>query len=215
MSLNSVEQKERRALSKAVARELRNQTKGSKWRASQGWLFREDNGWFIEVRPYIWVVERRSTLELRFKPMRIDPVFWQIVLTEENNRQPLSFRLHGAWTVSTPETRRVDVDEGRLSPAEIASRFLEIASSEFELSRPDWTLERFLGRIQAFRETVNPKAYLPAVICSLVLLDRLDEARAACLMARASDECGGFQVGPKSFVDLALEWLERSPRTVH
>lgn len=39
------------------------------------------------------------------------------------------------------------------------------------------------------------------------LLGRYADARGICVAAKKQHEIGGFQVGPRSFVDLALEWL--------
>ena len=88
MPIDIQEQKNRRTLNKLVVAEIRARAKAAGWKTSQGWLFREHHGWFIDARPAVWVMERRSTLELRCKPMNIDPVFWEIVETQENNAQP-------------------------------------------------------------------------------------------------------------------------------
>jgi hypothetical protein len=97
MPLSKVEQKSQ-ILAKSVAVELRSRAKAAGWKVSQGYLFREDGGWFVDAQPKVWIREQKWTLELSAKPMSIDPVFWEIVTTQDNNKRPLSFRLFGAWT---------------------------------------------------------------------------------------------------------------------
>jgi len=185
MPLNNSEQKTRRALSKSVAAELRSQAKEAGWKVSQGWLFRDDNGWFVDARPNVWVMERKSTVELRAKPMSIDPIFWEIVGTKDNNKLPLSFRVFGAWTVSTPALTEVEVDEEALDAAGLADLMVQIARCELERSRLDRSLERFLSKVQEHHSRVPSRPHLPAVVCALALLDQREEARAACIAGSA------------------------------
>ena len=175
-------------------------------------LFREDGDWFVDARPNVWVAEQKWTLDLFAKPMSIDPVFWDIVATKDNNKQPLSFRLFGAWTVTTPPISQVEVAENSLDAASLSDTIVQVAQREFERSKLCRSLEGFLSNLQK-HGTDNP--YLPAVVCALVLLDRREDARKVCTIARERNKTGGFLVGSRTFVDLALEWLDETEPTRH
>jgi hypothetical protein len=215
MDLSRAEQKSRRALAKSVATELRSRAKGTDWKVSQGWLFREDASWFVDVRASVWAARRKSTLQLFSKPMGIDPIFWDIVATPDNIHQPLSFRLFGAWTVSTPSLSEVEVEEVGLDAPALADTILQVAQREFELSREGRSLEGLLARVREHPAHVRVGGYLPAMVCGLVLLGRREEAREACIAARERRESGGFSVGSRTFVDLALEWLVKTEPVRH
>jgi hypothetical protein len=215
MSLNKTEQKSRRTLAKTVAAELRSRAKSAGWKISRGWLFREDDGWFVDARPHAWVEELKSTLNLFSKPMSIDPVFWEIVDTPDNNKLPLSFRLFGAWTVSTPALSEVEVEERSLDVASLSDTIIHAAQRAFERSRVGRSLEGFVTKLREHHGGISTHPYLPAIVCTLALLDRREEARSACISARERRKSGGFQVGSRTFVDLALEWLTKTRLARH
>lgn len=81
MPLDKAQQKLRKELGKAVAAELKKRSRDCGWKISQGWLFRQQDGWFVDARPSVWVMDSRTTLELFAKPMSIDPIFWDIANT--------------------------------------------------------------------------------------------------------------------------------------
>jgi hypothetical protein len=85
------EQKARRSLWKKVANQLRQQARGTGWKVSQGWLFRDDQSWFVEARGSLCLQERKTTLALHLKPMAIDPVLWSIVQTPDQYRDAAFF----------------------------------------------------------------------------------------------------------------------------
>jgi hypothetical protein len=212
MPLSKAEQKSRRILAKSVAAELRSRAKAAGWRVSQGLLFREEAGWFVDARPNVWVTEQKWTLDLFAKPMSIDPVFWEIVATKDNNQQPLSFRLFGAWTVSTPPISQLEVAENSLDAASLADTIVQVAQREFEHWKLGRSFDGFLSNVQK-QGADNP--YLPAVVCALALLDRREDARQVCIAARERSQTGGFLVGSRTFFDLALEWLDKTEPTRH
>ena len=212
MPLSKAEQKSRQILAKSVAVGLRSRAKAAGWKVSQGCLFREDGGWFVDAQPKVWVMEQKWTLQLSAKPMSIDPVFWEIVATKDNNKRPLSFRLFGAWTVRTPPISQVEVADNSLDAPSLSDAIVRVAQREFDRSKLGRGLEGFLSKLQK-HDPDNP--YLAAVVCTLALLDRREEARKVCITARERNETGGFLVGARTFVDLALEWFDKTEPTRH
>jgi hypothetical protein len=198
-----------------MVKEVRARAKGTCWKCTQGWLFCDDAGWFVEARHTMWITEKKSTFQLYCKPMGVDPVFWAMVDAEENLRQPLSFRMLGAWTVTTPALHERELVEPSETPREIAEAILEAAASELQRARIYRSGEDFLRRVQERHDALPTCPYLPALTCSMVLLDRREDARQLCLAARERHHGGGFLANSKTFVDLALEWLDRTQPLRH
>lgn len=201
-------QKGRRALGVAVAAALKQTARADGWRISKGWLFKERDGWFLEVRSYPWIVEDRTTAEFRAKPMALDPVFWQIVQTPENINQPLSFRLFGAWTCRGPAWSETSISEDD-GADDIAFRILDWASAQIKDPPLPFETNALIKFITDRPERRGFEGgWLAEVITLLMLAGRSDEARSLCMTAINSGESGGYTVGSKSFPQLALDWIE-------
>ncbi|HEY5072634.1 MAG TPA: hypothetical protein VII63_11460 [Caulobacteraceae bacterium] len=91
------QQMDRRMLDKSVAMQIKGFARDTGWRVSQGWLFREQDGWFFEV----WTIVARNSphtiAKFISKPMEIDPIFWDIVGLPENKKT--ASVLSDAWGV--------------------------------------------------------------------------------------------------------------------
>jgi hypothetical protein len=147
--------------------------------------------------------------------MSIDPVFWEIVKTPENNHQPLSSRVFGAWTVSVPAFSEVEMDEGALDAATLAAAMVQVGTREFERATVSLSLEGFQSHIAAAHARSPTRAYLAALVCALVLLDRGEEARVVCSAGGERRDAGGLQLGSQTFPELALAWLAKTEPTRH
>jgi hypothetical protein len=207
--LTSSEVRARKVLAKEVARELRSRVKGTGWKTADGWLFRQDEEWFVEARCGVWVGQVRCSIDMHMKPMALDPVFWEIVDTANNVNEPLSLRMRGAWTCGTPAWSETVVDENELDAAGIASAFVSLASSELARSREQRGLKGFAQRIEERSRGREQQPYLATLVCTSILLGDLAAAKETCVRAQEAGLSGGFQVGSNSFVGLALHWLAR------
>jgi hypothetical protein len=212
---NKQEERLRRVLSKEVSARLRPRASASGWRQSQGWLFRQDGAWFVEARGTVSVGQKRTTVSVHVKPMGIDPIFWDIVGTPDNIHQPLSFRMFGAWTCSTPPWSESEIDESGLDPGGIAASILATASIQLGASRAHRSLSEFLAFLHEHSHGPGARPYLASVVCAHVLAGDLLSARHECIAARDRNLSDGFQVGRKRFADMAIEWLEAHPPAGH
>jgi len=207
------EKKARKVLTKDVAAELRRRAKDTGWKTSQGWLFRDDHGWFVDAWCIVEAAQRKTTVTVHLKPMGIDPVFWDIVLLPENRNQPLSFRLWGAWTISTPDRSERHIDDMGLDASALADSILSIASQELVRTRESRSLETFIEF--ARRQRRGALSYLTAIVCAHIMRGDHDAAMSELLVAREARDTGGYLVGSESFVDLGVEWLRANAPTRH
>jgi hypothetical protein len=210
--------RDRRLLGKALFASLKQQARPNGWRYRDGFLFRELNGWYVDVRNVVWPYEPKTTAELHLKPMAIDPLFWQIVGIPEGQKQPLSFRSFGAWTCHAPKWSEISVDESHSSPGVMASAIFGWAEYQIADIDRSLNLETFI-RLLEERSADN----FASLICALVLADDIDRATSLCRAAALNQESGGYNtisIGEagasfKTFADSALEWLNERSTTAH
>lgn len=208
--LDRSEMRLRKALRANFANEVKRASKGSDWRCAGGAIFRDISGWYVCVSGGPWAAEARTTVELSAKPMLLDPIFWQIVQAEENVKQPLSFRYHGAWTCPAPVWRFGDLAEpaGNGAAAQLANSMIDWASEQLNLIEPQLELQEFLRRAKEATERAPRTSQLATVICTLVLLNRKEDARELCHEALRNGNEAGFTVGRNTFPQLAIAWLD-------
>jgi hypothetical protein len=216
LEIGREETRQRRALNKAFLQAIKNRAKGSAWRVSKGVVFRDFDGWFIAAPSAVWLGKRRTQIELKFKPMTLDPIFWEIVEAETNVEMPLSFRYWGAWTCSIPALVEHELDERGAHPTTMAHEAIDWLDAQVEQFK-SWTTEKFLDFL---REHPRTNSYLATVVTTMFLLGDFATAETLCKEAIKSGDRGGFSVGresgpSRSFPELALAWLERKRRSTH
>jgi len=210
------ETKQRRALNKEFVQAIRKRAKGTAWRVSKGVLFRDFDGWFISAPSGVWLGRRKTQIELRCKPMRLDPVFWEIVETEANAGMPLSFRYWGAWTCGIPALVEHELDERSADPAKMACEAFDWLDDQIKQFK-SWTTEHFLHFL---RQHPRTNSYLATVVTTMFLLGDFDTAETLCNDAIKRGDAGGFSVfrqsaPSQSFPELALAWLGRKRGSIH
>lgn len=206
-----------RARTKAFDVAFRSAGKGSGWRSSGGYLFRQEGEWFASA--YAVPEWRRGCdLYLEIKPMGLDPILWDIMRQREMATQPLSFRVRGAFSLrlsSRPVMVGEDVEDIDMLAAvasAAANAWLERAVREASI---DGMLAELLDE--------EPDAQLRAsAICLAILKGDLDHASRLCQKDPADAGhmrlvLGGYHlVEPsgesRSFPDLAREWLVHQRR---
>ena len=207
---------QRRELRKAFRAAVKRQAKGTSWSVVQDALLRNFDGWFLSAPANVWLMKRRTRVELSCKPMALDPLFWEVVQAEANAELPLSFRYTGAWICRTPLVAEYDIDERSWDPdvfAADARDWLDGQVGQFK----SWNLERFLQQLQQ-----HPKAssYRATIITTLFLLQDYAAGEALCNEAIAQGDPCGFSVShesepSQSFPELALAWLARTRSAFH
>jgi hypothetical protein len=128
---------------------------------------------------------------------------------------PLSFRLFGGWTCSTPAWSETEIDENDLDADGIAESIISWSTQELTRTRARRRLEDFVDFIKGHHRGLASPRHLATLICAYVLREDRESALAECLAASKANDIGGFLVGSKSFVDLATEWLEMNKPARH
>jgi hypothetical protein len=210
----------RRNLQRALPNAVKAVAKKSGWRTAQGVLFREVEGWFIEVHAVPWIAEAKTPAELHCKPMGLDPLFWSIVGLDENINQPLSFRAFGAFTCRTPAIRQIDIPEGGESAEHVAEELLRWADEQLQSLQNALSISAFVEFIRTHPHQIERQSHLAALVTGLLLQGKVEEALSICNETRSETPlAGGFLFaasdGTKTFLDLAVEWITNARRTVN
>ncbi len=197
----------RRVLSRSVASSLKSQIKGSEWRFAKGVLFRSVQGWFISARLTVRPLESKTTAVFQFKPMALDPLLWKIVKVPENTKLPLSFRYWGAWKCSTPEWAELEFVDAAESGEQIAGRILHWSETQLHQATSHLSIESFKNFVENYHSQKQGRHFLATLVVTLLLMNRDEQALAALREAKVAKHEGGFTMNGKSFVDMAIAWI--------
>lgn len=145
------------------------------------------------------MVENRLSVSFYAKTFWLDDILWDILGDSENKKQPVSLRGIGAYTIN----------------ALIKKRSVEIN----ELESVDKIVESVFDEFQNFVETFDEKSFLKEVhninyqkdvITTILLIQNKEYQKAQTFV---NEKCiDSFQIGEKSFSQLASEYIGRKLR---
>ena len=190
---------------------LRGLLKGTGWKQSQGVLFRNYEDWFVSNLTYP-LPNGGVRCTWSFKPMAIDPLFWEIVAGEDGHKQPLSIRFFGAFTIRPPSEDLI-INTEMDDPKELAKSVLNWCDQKLAKDKSKMSYEAMLASLGPLDE-IDENQRITAV-CLLILLDKLDDAYQLAQDKRGffQKETGGFIFdGGRSFFDLARDWIVKKRR---
>jgi hypothetical protein len=205
-------------LNKLLNAVLRQSAKANNWRCSRGFIFKATELLFFSIIILGQVKQRYLSYSLSYKLLAFDDLFWKIVKLEENVKQPLSFRACGAWTAPL-----MAISEGEVSIADWNAEYLHSGVNEI-IRRSEVEAENVSTEIQGLDDNLRviegfylrlkdeyPNAvtniWLERLLTSMLKNEYGNSERIVRDRMNAHD-VGGFQVGNKSFYDLANEYLQ-------
>jgi hypothetical protein len=207
--LNRDEIKRRKELAKATMKILKTSARSRNWRVSQNSLFRDHDGWFVEIQVNIWAAQPKTATIMRVKPMALDPIFWDIVVAPDNRKQPLSFRAFGSWSCPMPPASEAAISEADGAAEPIADAVLASADRQVETSMPATDFAGYLDFVRT-----KGDRYFSTRVSTLCLIGRHNEARAECEAAIARGDDGGFILSTEGkmigFPTMLLNWLDQN-----
>jgi hypothetical protein len=135
---------------------------------------------------------------------------------EENSKQPLSFRAFGAWTAPTETISDIRLPVTAWDPMNLRSRVDELlvcsesdaAKVTKQISNVDdniCVVEELFARLKDTYPNAVTNVWVERLLTSILKHD-YERAEAIILDRRDAHDYGGFQMGSKSFYDLAHEY---------
>jgi len=206
-------------LNKTLNAELRKSAKAHNWNCSGGFVFKATELLFFSIIVVGQVKSRGLFYSLRYKLLAFDDLFWKIFKMEENSSQPLSFRASGAWTAPM-----ATISEGKYSIEDRVEDSLhstvnniidrcegEAAEVSNEIRGLDDNLD-MIEKLYAHLKNEHPGAVTNIWVERLlttILKNEYDRSETIIRDRLDNHDSGGFQVGAKSFYDLANEYVDR------
>ena len=205
-------------LNKLLNAALKRSAEGHEWKCSRGFVFKATELLFFSIVISAQVKQRHLFYRLGYKLLAFDDLFWKIVKLDENPKQPLSFRAFGAWTV--PMTT---ISKGELSITAWDTENLQLSVSAIitgcdsdaeqlakEIDGLDdnmRVIERCYLRLKDAYPTAASNIWRERLLTSFLKKDCRDSEKIIRERINSQDS-GGFQVGNKSFYELANEHLQ-------
>ncbi len=204
-------------LNKLLHDTLRESAKEHNWNYSRGFVFKATDLLLFSLIVVAQVKQRHVSYSLRYKFLAFDDLFWKIVKLEENLKQPLSFRAFGAWTAPMKTISDATLSVADWDPMNLGSRVNEILvraeSDAANVTKEISGLDDNLRLVEELYERL--KTNYPAAVTNIwverlltsILKHEYEQSEAIIRDRLNSHDSGGFQVGHKSFYDLAHEYI--------
>jgi len=206
--------RQRTAFEKQILAELSTRLKKTTWKKRGFAVFNQTGKFFQDVSIAVHRNAMLTVAELRFKPMALDPILWDILGMQENYLQPLSFRALGAFTCPSLPIYEAQIEQFGDTPAAVADKLVSLCEDNSLLCTDMLSKSSFSSLVAAHPKQSERGAYAITLVASLIddgdfaLAHRTAEAYASgALSSSARMSSGG-----KEFHQLALEWLEAKER---
>ena len=203
-----VKYSQRVGFEKLLLKSVRELIKGTGWGIKQNSLFVVRNEYFIELKINVARNSENTVLVLSAKPMKLDPLYWEITGLSENLKQPLSFRSVGAFCCNSLPFYEFEIFEASINENVHANSILAWARDHVEKLLKDLEVKDYSEYVSSHINQRERSAYAITLITSLIIESKLEEAKAL-----ASEYVSGKKHsvvnhihGEKSFYQLALEW---------
>ena len=204
-------------LNKLLSDTLRQSAKEHNWKYSRGFVFKTTDLLFFCVIVVAQAKRHDLSYSLGYKFLTFDDLFWKIVRLEENLKQPLSFRASGAWTApmatisdGTLSVTDWNVTNVRLRVDQIIVRCesdtTDVTKQISDLDDNLRLLEELYARLKTRYPDAVTNIWVERLLTS-ILKNEYAQADAIIRDRLAAHDSGGFQVGAKSFYDLAREHI--------
>jgi hypothetical protein len=197
---------------------LKESARAHHWNYSRGFLFKSSE--LLIFRIIVTANSKRRDLcyLLDYKPLAFDDLFWKIVKIEENLKRPLSFRVAGAWTspmMMISEGKQPVFDWDRECPDDAVNEIIYQCEHEAEnLSQEIHELDdnlRVMERLSDHRKETFPNADTTIWhqrLLTAILMGKYLHAERIVRNRIENHDMGGFQLGTKSFYQLAYDFLK-------
>jgi hypothetical protein len=204
-------------LNKLLNSVFRQSAKAHGWESSRGFIYKATDLLFFSMVIVGQAKRRGLFYSLSYKLLAFDELFWKIVNLEENLKQPLSFRAFGAWTAP-----QMAILEGEVSIVDWETEIVELAINQiFTRCEPEAekvckeinglddnlrVIEQFYMRLKDQYPNAVTNIWVERLLTS-ILKHEYYVAEEIVRDRMNSHDSGGFQVGSKSFYELANEHL--------
>ena len=154
-------------------RALKNKLKGADWCFAFGALSRDVSGWYVSSVPRL-TYQTGVALNLGYKPMAADRLFWEMVGLSTRKKDTLAFRNRRLWTLRAPQS--VEHHGSKVSDInELADLVIDRTQTWCEANKGILSVTDMLKRLRPYESLSEDELIL--AICLLVLEEDLETAQ--------------------------------------
>ena len=180
--------------------------KANGWKFNSYFVFKSLDDFFFDCSFSMNPKENKVWVDLGFKPMILDDVFWDITEMPDNKKMPLSFRSNAAFMI---DSFRILDDHFVLEDAENPAK--EILQT---LQRIDGKVKETLNTVKNTRDYLNciTKDDCPSyhsIITTHIYHKEYEMAKQQIAYCRDQDICSGYGFGKYDFYDMAEKHIRR------
>jgi len=157
----------RKNLEKSTLKELTSPLKKLGWKKCQNTFWLVDNDFFWSVSISTHFNADKTVVRLGVKPMKIDPILWDIFNLKENHSAPISFRENGAFTCSSLPIDDICIMDS-MDISELITEIKSWITNTFHLAKINIINSKFSNLIEAHENQQERGAYAISLICSLI-----------------------------------------------
>ena len=192
---------------KALELVIKSKSKLYGYKTVSGFVYKMVNDYLFIILIGINYINKNINVNIEYKPIVLDEIFWEIFNLKENKNKPLSFHVNGAFTAKTMNIKTFELEYDNENEAE--SKFEEIINISNEIIEK---YEQKLNNINNFYLEIqnNENQYL-----NIILLDILKKNSIEAL-GKINDciknyKTGGFMGdNGKSIIMYAKEYCEKN-----
>ncbi len=205
----------RRKLEKDTSKAMYLRLKAFDWKKYQTTFFQNIDDWFWTLTLNTYLNDEKTTLSLDTKPMRVDPLLWEILAIPENQKAPLSFRANGAFTCSSLPVADLSVDDRDMSAEQISESIENWLLGNLAKCFDKVSSSSFSSQLEKHENQVLRGAYAITLVTSLISEGKFDRARDYSEKYESGELISVLEMTSlgKSFHFYALQWLKNNQST--
>ena len=201
--------RQRSEFEKQLLSALTPRIKRSSWKKKSCALYVATGDFYQDLFISVHRNAARTSAELRFKPLNLDPILWDILDIPENRDKSLSFRTWGTFTCSGLPIYGADLETSSDNPESVADKLLQLCTDKESLFQDLLATNSFTNLVATHPNQIERGAYAVTLVTSLISSGNLERARetANAYASGALTSCANLVSFGKSFHQLAVEWL--------
>lgn len=220
MPLMNVSSKQRSMFENALFAGLGPQLKGTGWKKNKCALYMQSGDYYQDVFISVHRNAMITSVELRFKPMSLDPILWDILDIPGNLDEPLSFRTWGAFTCSGVPILKAQIEQPGNSAKEVGATLISFCENNRNFYQECLATNTYSELVSNHPNQVERGAYATTLVISLINDHNYIRARQVANSYFSGELSSSSELTRygKSFHQLAVEWLDAgnaSLRKIH
>jgi len=189
---------------KLLFKTIKEVFKTKEWKFNSYFVFKSINDFFVECAFSFNPKENKIWVNLGYKPLILDDLFWEITEMPENKKMPLSFRANAAFQISSFQILNCErILENADNPLSEISQLLQTINTEVDEAI------KIVKNIDEYLEYISKVDHpdYNSIITGHIYLKQYDIAKQKIALCRLEKISSGYMFGKDDFYDLAEKYI--------